>query len=704
MKKLFLALLLLATPLGATEYFVSPSGVSTNAGTKASPWSLACAISAAGCNGTVPTGGDTVWLRGNVGAYTGAHGNAVNVFPMAASGTGQKPLIFRGYPGDAKPQLNCQTEPDYNQPGNCLVYTTPTKYVWLWGVDIAPMTAGPNNAVAPRRVTYIPGPYTDINFGSCVTSTADGTAKPGLKLINSLVHDCHHGLSPNIDMPGFESYGVNSYNHGADGPSGQVSTFNVTAQGSGYTQYSPLYSGYPEGNVSGGGGTSAKFVASFNNGAFIAAWMTDGGSASSPPTTCNMPSGGGGSGATCGFILAGNTVVEVHVTAPGSGYLSTNVTRNANGTDTTGAGAFGTKFTISSGAITAISAIQKAASIDGVGHDYCTTASEPSGYCVPVVPACAVVGGGGSGATCTTAVTAIYRSDGHDAYIQSQQGAYFNDTVLGNPFGNGMQEFVSDPQVGSLRQIGFDGVIAFCVDGPERTSTGGALFDISGDIPQGNYFTNTYTYGVGSARGGATGGHTFGWTGKGGLTIVNNYWASWGDWALLAPYAGASAVVDFVGPVTGNTYIGLRYPSTQWDTTYAAGNTNYSGESGESYPTSDFTTCRVNRYEKGRGHCVFYAWTNLNTAGNVIASSISRNLNISSIVPSGATYSIYNLENPLGAAVATGTCSPCTSVAVTLADTATVATPINGIKTARTTQPVFGSFLVTTNGFPVLAK
>jgi hypothetical protein len=72
------------------QWYVSPTGSSTNAGTIDSPWSLSHAAGGAGGR-IVP--GDTVWVRG--GTYSSQTG-----FKITVSGTATKNVTFKQYPGE----------------------------------------------------------------------------------------------------------------------------------------------------------------------------------------------------------------------------------------------------------------------------------------------------------------------------------------------------------------------------------------------------------------------------------------------------------------------------------------------------------------------------------------------------------------------------------------------------------------------------
>ena len=113
---LILAALLLALPLAASDFYVSPTGISSGDGSAGSPWSLAKAFT----HPAAVKPGDTIWLRG--GTYTGR-------FTSQLRGEPNKPIIVRQYPGErATIDANDGVElPTINLRGS---------YTWLWGFEV----------------------------------------------------------------------------------------------------------------------------------------------------------------------------------------------------------------------------------------------------------------------------------------------------------------------------------------------------------------------------------------------------------------------------------------------------------------------------------------------------------------------------------------------------------------------------------------
>lgn len=147
------------------DFFVSPTGSSSNPGTLFSPWSLAYALSGAG--GAI-TPGKQIALLG--GTYTGA-------FVGSTNGTALSPIIFRRYTG-ARVSIDGT------------LYLT-GDYNWIWGWEI--LRSNP------------------------LSSNGNAFLDDGLqnKLINCIVHDSANvGIAENNNGRGGEIYGCLSYNNG----------------------------------------------------------------------------------------------------------------------------------------------------------------------------------------------------------------------------------------------------------------------------------------------------------------------------------------------------------------------------------------------------------------------------------------------------------------------------------------------------------
>ena len=88
--KLFLVILLIlmASPVIAADYYISPSGNDAGSGSVGDPWR-----SLSRADGSL-SAGDTLYCRG--GTYT----STLDYFQSSASGTQNNPITIRNYPGE----------------------------------------------------------------------------------------------------------------------------------------------------------------------------------------------------------------------------------------------------------------------------------------------------------------------------------------------------------------------------------------------------------------------------------------------------------------------------------------------------------------------------------------------------------------------------------------------------------------------------
>lgn len=183
-------LLLLCTPLAAAEFWISPAGRTSAAGTSQDPWSLSAALA------QPPTvaPGDTLWLRS--GLYKLAQ-------PLVSrlSGTATRPIRLRAEPG-ARVMLDCAAAAASAGDAACLLIEG--AHVWYEGFEIV------NSS--PVRAAAAPGaPANPRGIG------IQARSGPGVKLINLAIHDV--GLAVFESQPsGIEIYGLIAYNNGWDGP------------------------------------------------------------------------------------------------------------------------------------------------------------------------------------------------------------------------------------------------------------------------------------------------------------------------------------------------------------------------------------------------------------------------------------------------------------------------------------------------------
>jgi hypothetical protein len=162
------------------RFYVSASATSGGAGTSASPWSLATALS----QPSAVHPGDTLWLRG--GTYRGT-------FHSRLTGTASTPIVLRQYPGE---RATIQG-----------TLTVGGAYTWFWGFEVA------NTNKSSQNVTGI-----------------DARA-PGVRLINLVVHDYSgNGMGVWSESPNAEVYGSIMYNNGFRGSTSSSYGHGIYAQ------------------------------------------------------------------------------------------------------------------------------------------------------------------------------------------------------------------------------------------------------------------------------------------------------------------------------------------------------------------------------------------------------------------------------------------------------------------------------------------
>jgi hypothetical protein len=181
------ALALLAAVAGATDFYVAPNGSSSGSGSISSPWDLQTALN----QPAAVHAGDKIWLRG--GTYNGRYLANLN-------GTAAAPIIVRAYPGE-QPKIDASTG-SANAGIECS-----GSYYWLWGLEV--------------MATTVPSLY---GYDG-ISSTGSGD-HPGIKVINSVIHDNGHtGITSFAQMStDTEFYGNLVYYNGrsAGGLAGQA--------------------------------------------------------------------------------------------------------------------------------------------------------------------------------------------------------------------------------------------------------------------------------------------------------------------------------------------------------------------------------------------------------------------------------------------------------------------------------------------------
>ena len=162
-----LSVLAIAGVVSGTDFYVSPTGQSDNAGTITDPWNLQHALTLG--QGVQP--GDTIWLRG--GTYSGT-------FVSYLNGTAASPIVIRQYPGE-------RATLDGGSSAGTAVLAIRGSYTWFWGFEI--MSSDPT-----RQSSQSGSNPSDIHRGDGVQIWQTGN-HAGFKFINLVVHDARQGFS-----------------------------------------------------------------------------------------------------------------------------------------------------------------------------------------------------------------------------------------------------------------------------------------------------------------------------------------------------------------------------------------------------------------------------------------------------------------------------------------------------------------------------
>lgn len=183
-----------ATPTPTTQttsgkqFYVSPQGSSSGAGSASNPWDLQTAFNHPSAVGP----GDTVWIKG--GTYRG-------VFVSKLTGTAAKPIHVRASPGE-RPVI------DVNVPGlkNRQIQIN-GPYAWYWNLEVMDSD--------PKRVTGTAGSHPADLLRQQSSVTVNGEH---VKLINPITHDLANGIRFWERAIDSEIYGAITFNNGWNGP------------------------------------------------------------------------------------------------------------------------------------------------------------------------------------------------------------------------------------------------------------------------------------------------------------------------------------------------------------------------------------------------------------------------------------------------------------------------------------------------------
>ena len=149
-------------PVPAAEWFVSPKGASTNAGTLDSPWDLESALS----NTKTVRPGDTVRLR------EGTYGNERSEFTIRLSGAPDKPVTLRNYRRERATIDGA--------------LTVASDDVWVWGLEVMVSAPRPDKPLsAGSHPDELKRPWGGIQSNKSRRS----------RIINCIVHDTCQAVS-----------------------------------------------------------------------------------------------------------------------------------------------------------------------------------------------------------------------------------------------------------------------------------------------------------------------------------------------------------------------------------------------------------------------------------------------------------------------------------------------------------------------------
>ncbi|MFN2570652.1 MAG: Ig-like domain-containing protein [Gemmatimonadales bacterium] len=226
------------------------------------------------------------------------------------------------------------------------------------------------------------------------------------------------------------------------------------------------------------------------------------------------------------------------------------------------------------------------------------------------------------------------RGHGHAIYLRSNTGPVTaRDNILFNQFGYGVHVF-TNPGEGQLNNVHVEGNISFNNGTLSTNSSSSNILFGGDDYSTGGVLKNNYTY----ESPGLTAVNVqvgYGATKNGTVQLLSNY------------FAGGTTVVD-VGywssfTATSNILMGTSQVVQLSDP--ALSMSKFTGQTQASLPTTTKVVVRANPYEKGRANIAVYNWSQ---QGSV-------DIDLSGIVPAGASYEIRNVQTLFGAPVVSGT-------------------------------------------------
>ena len=185
----------------AADFYVAPSGSPGGNGSIGNPWDLQTALN----HPAAVQPGDTIWLRG--GIYTPLVPDCDACFDNRLNGTALAPIMVRQYPGERAtlqepPNLSCSS----TVPAILRIYSG--SYTWFWGFEIRSTNTTHSTSVSGS------GP----SWSSLPLPGSVEAARPGIRLINLVVHDTRGGFGLWAAGSDNEAYGCILYNNGWAAP------------------------------------------------------------------------------------------------------------------------------------------------------------------------------------------------------------------------------------------------------------------------------------------------------------------------------------------------------------------------------------------------------------------------------------------------------------------------------------------------------
>jgi hypothetical protein len=228
------------------------------------------------------------------------------------------------------------------------------------------------------------------------------------------------------------------------------------------------------------------------------------------------------------------------------------------------------------------------------------------------------------------------RGHSHAIYIRSNTGPVTaRDNIMFSGFGYGVHVF-TNPGEGELNNVRIEGNIAFNM-GTLSTNSNSDNILFGGDAySTGGVVKSNYTYespGV-TAKNVQVG---YGATLNGSVQVLDNYFAGGGTVLDVGYWSSLTA--------SNNQLMGTASLVTLNDASIQM--STFAGQMQASLPTATKVVLRANPYETGRANVAVYNWGQ--------ESSVS--LDLSGIVPQGASYEIRNVQDLFGSPVVSGTYS-----------------------------------------------